>query len=244
MSEKWRQKLQALLYDYRHSASDRALEHQVKISFCLSRKIVGKKLDDVGQCREGKWEQSTVTILSMWTNNAWLNRTSILQTWPVGSNQKALGRGIQARRQIFLILVTLEILEILLQSTHTYDTRQTNRKEKKICIGSTNWQKLTASVPLNLAQCLLHPKPKQRKEERKATDAPCAPPRSQQLVIWNDTFLFIPERSSSSANSVNTNAHRLVPSINTCWRIQERSLSLACSVSSPARELIPSNNTC
>ena len=54
VSEKWRQKLQALLYDYRHSASDRALEHQVKISFCLSRKIVRKKLDDVGQCREGK----------------------------------------------------------------------------------------------------------------------------------------------------------------------------------------------
>ena len=85
MSEKWRQKLQALLYDYRHSASDRALEHQVKISFCLSRKIVRKKLDDVGQCREGKWEQSTVTILSMWTNNAWLNRTSISQTWSSAS---------------------------------------------------------------------------------------------------------------------------------------------------------------
>ena len=206
VSEKWRQKLQALLYDYRHSASDRALEHQVKISFCLSRKIVRKKLDDVGQCREGKWEQSTVTILSMWTNNAWLNRTSILQTWPVASNQKALGRGIQARRQIFLILVTLEILEIFLQSTHTYDTRQTNRKEKKICIGSTNWQKLTASVPLNLAQCLSHPKPKERKWERKATDAPCVPPCSQQVVIWKITFLFIPEKSRSAASIVNTNA--------------------------------------
>ena len=44
-----------------------------------------KKLDDVGQCREGKWEQSTVTILSMWTNNAWLNRTSISQTWSSAS---------------------------------------------------------------------------------------------------------------------------------------------------------------
>ena len=165
-----------------------------------------KKTYDVEQCREGKWEQSTVIILSMWTNNAWLNRTSILQTWPVGSNQKALGRGIQARRQIFLILVTLEILEIFLQSTHTYDTRQTNRKEKKICIGSTNWQKLTASVPLNLAQCLSHPKPKERKWERKATDAPCVPPCSQQVVIWKITFLFIPEKSRSAASIVNTNA--------------------------------------
>ena len=144
----------------------------------------------------------------------------------------------------FLSWVLLEILEIFLQSTHTSDTRQTNRKEKKICIGSTDWQKLTASVPLNLAQCLLHPKPKQRKEERKATDAPYVPPRSQELLLWNNTFLFIPEKSRSSASSVNTNAHRLLTSGHTYWHIQERSHSLACSVSSPAQTLVTSKDTC
>ena len=64
VSEKWRQKLQALLYDYRHSSSDRALEHQVKkfLSFSVNFQ---KKTYDVEQCREDKWEQSTVIILSM-----------------------------------------------------------------------------------------------------------------------------------------------------------------------------------
>ena len=41
-------------------------------------------------------------------------------------------------------------------------------------------------------------------EERKTTDVPCVPPHSQQLVIWKDTFLFIPEKSRSIASSVNT----------------------------------------
>ena len=90
-------------------------------------------------------------------------------------------------------------------------------------------------------QCLPHSKPR---EERNATNAPCVPHRSPELFIWNDTFLFIPEKSRSAVTSVNTNAQQMVTSKHTCWHIQERSLSLASSVSSPAQHLVTSNNTC
>ena len=52
------------------------------------------------------------------------------------------------------------------------------------------------------------------------------------------------EKCQINAISVNTNEHRVVPSIYTCGHIQERSLSLACRVSSPAQKLVTSNNTC
>ena len=101
--------------------------------------------------------------------------------------------------------------EIFSQSIHNSDTRHTKLKQRKISTGSTNLRKVAAILLLNFEQCVpSHPKPKWRREERKPTDAQCAPPRSQQLLIWNDTFLFIPEKSRSAASSVNTHPHRLL----------------------------------
>ena len=100
-----------------------------------------------------------------------------------------------------------------LQSIHNSDTRLTKWKQRKICIA------LEASFKengQNLLKCLSHPKPKQRREERKPTDAPYVPPHSQQVISSRFTFLFIPEKSRSAAISVSTNAQGKVTSRNTC----------------------------
>ena len=131
-----------------------------------------------------------------------------------------------------------EILEIFLQSTHNSWERR-NWKKRRF-----NWYHWTTSAQLKVVQCPLHPKPKQILEERKPTDAPCVPPRLPKLVIWNDTFLFIPEKSRSAAISVSTNAHRKVTSRHTCGHIQETSLLAAHSVNSPAQHLVTSRHTC
>ena len=129
------------------------------------------------------------------------------------------------------------------QSITLPQERRTRNKESSALEAPIN-KKTSTRFPLSFVQCLSHPKPKQRRVERNPTDALCVPSRSQKLLIWKFIFLFIPVKNRSAASSVNTNAHRLVTSRNTCWNIQERSLSRACSVSSPAHQLVTSKDTC
>ena len=70
---------------------------------------------------------------------------------------------------------------------------------------SRSWNKGKLEA-LIVEQCLWYPKQRLRREESIPTDAPCVPPRSQQLVILNSMCLFTPEKSRSAAISVSTNA--------------------------------------
>ena len=74
--------------------------------------------------------------------------------------------------------------------------------ERKIYIGSTDWQKVVASFSLNWT-CLSHPKAKWRKEERNPIDVTCVLPRSQQLQnktnhvvsLWRECQAMSPHHS-------------------------------------------------
>ena len=104
-----------------------------------------------------------------------------------------------------------------------------------------NNQRSLTTTPL---QCLQLQRPSKRGEERNSTAVRCVPIHSLLLLIWKLMCSLTLERSRSVANSVNTNAQRMVTSRLTCLHIQERSLSLACSVSSPAQQLVTSKYTC